>query len=134
MNSTFQPYLRKFILFFFNDILIYSKSLEEHAEHLTLTLQILQQHSLYVKLQKCSFPTTQVEYLGHVISGKGVATNPKTVQANVQWPIPKTVSKLRGFLGITGYYRRFVKDYAKICRALHDLLRKRFFPVVCNSY
>jgi hypothetical protein len=73
------------------------------------------------------FAANQVEYLGHVISGAGVATKPQNITAIVNWPTPKNVSKLRGFLGLTGYYRRFVKDYGQICRVLHDLLKKDAF-------
>jgi hypothetical protein len=127
MNTIFKDHLRKWILVFFDDILVYSKSLSEHLVHLKITLQILQQHSLFVKLPKCSFATAQVEYLGHIISGAGVATKPQNITAIVNWPMPKSVSKLRGFLGLTGYYRRFVKDYGRICRPLHDLLKKNSF-------
>lgn len=127
MNTIFKPHLRKFILVFFDDILVYSKNLDEHVKHLKITFQLLLQHSLFVKLSKCSFATLQVEYLGHVISGAGVATKPQNIAAIVNWPIPPNVSKLRGFLGLTGYYRRFVKDYGKICRPLHELLKKNSF-------
>ena len=105
MNTIFKPYLQKFILVFFDDILIYSKNLSEHRDHVKLILQILQQHSLHLKLSKCTFAVSKVEYLGHVISGAGVATKPQNIQAILEWPIPTTVSKLRGFLGLTSYYR-----------------------------
>lgn len=127
MNTIFKPHLRKFILVFFDDILIYSKSRDVHLEHLRIVFQILQQHSLFVKLSKCSFATAQVEYLGHVISGTGVATKPQNIEAITNWPLPQNVSKLRGFLGITGYYRRFDRGYGQICRPLHDLLKKNSF-------
>jgi hypothetical protein len=127
MNTIFQDHLREFILVFFDDILIYSKSMEQHMDHLKIVLQILQQHSLYLKLAKCTFAVPEVEYLGHVISGAGVATKPQNIKAILEWPVPKTISKLRGFLGLTGYYRRFVKGYGKICRPLHDLLKKKSF-------
>jgi len=127
MNTIFKPHLRKFILVFFDDILVYSKTLAEHVIHLKTAFQILQQNSLFVKLPKCEFATNKVEYLGHIISAEGVATKPQNVDAILNWPVPKTVSTLRGFLGLTGYYRRFVKDYGKICRPLHDLLKKNAF-------
>jgi hypothetical protein len=127
MNNIFKPHLREFILVFFDDILVYSKTYEDHIEHLTLVLQILKQHSLYAKLAKCTFAISQIEYLGHVISGAGVATKLENIKAIIEWPVPKIITKLRGFLGLTGYYRRFVKDYGKICRPLHDLLKKSAF-------
>lgn len=127
MNTIFKPHLRKFILVFFDDILVYSKNMDDHLKHLKIAFAILQEHSLFVKLPKCSFATPQVEYLGHVISAAGVATKPENIEAILNWPIPKTLTKLRGFLGLTGYYRRFVKDYGKICRPLHDLLKKNGF-------
>jgi len=92
MNTIFKPHLRKFILVFFDDILVYSATMEEHINHLRITFQILQQHSLFVKLCKCEFATTSVEYLGHIISAKGVATTPKNITAISQWPEPTTVS------------------------------------------
>lgn len=127
MNDIFKPYLRKFILVFFDDILVYSKNLTEHVQHLRIAFQLLQQHSLFVKLPKCEFATKKVEYLGHVISAQGVATKPQNIDAIVNWQIPKTVTKLRGFLGLTGYYRRFVKGYGTLCRPLQDLLKKNSF-------
>lgn len=124
MNTIFKPHLRSFILVFFDDILVFSKTMPEHIQHLDTVFSILKQNSLYVKLSKCSFATSQVEYLGHVISGKGVATKPQNIEAIQNWPRPQNVSKLRGFLGLTGYYRRFVRNYGQLCRPLHDLLKK----------
>jgi hypothetical protein len=127
MNTIFKDHLRCFIIVFFDDILIYSRNMIEHREHLRIVLDILKTNNLYLKLPKCTFAVPEVEYLGHVISGQGVATKPQNIQAILDWKIPQTVSKLRGFLGLTGYYRRFVKDYGKICRPLHDLLKKKAF-------
>lgn len=127
MNSIFGPYLRKFVLVFFDDILIYSKSLKEHMEHIEIVLKLLKENQLCAKLSKCVFAVQQVEYLGHVISADGVATDPQKIKAIVDWPIPDNVTKLRSFLGLAGYYRRFIKGYGVICRPLHDLLKKGQF-------
>lgn len=127
MNTIFKDHLRSFVLVFFDDILVFSKNMEEHLLHLNTVFSILKQHNLSVKLSKCSFATKQVEYLGHVISGEGVATKPQNIEAIQKWPTPHNVSKLRGFLGLTGYYRRFVKNYGQIARPLHELLKKDSF-------
>lgn len=127
MNEVFKPYMRKFVLVFFDDILIYSKSISEHLGHLKLVLQIMQDHTLYAKKSKCTFAVTQVEYLGHIISDKGVATDPAKIEAMKEWLVPKNVKQLRGFLGLTGYYRRFIKGYAVISKPLTVLLKKNSF-------
>lgn len=90
-------------------------------------LEILRKNQLFVKKSKCSFGQQQLEYLGHVITGDGVKADPKKIQAMVEWPTPKTIKQLRGFLGLTGYYRRFVKGYGDISRPLTQLLKKNSF-------
>ncbi|KAJ3709255.1 hypothetical protein LUZ61_012960 [Rhynchospora tenuis] len=127
MNSIFKPYLRKFILIFFDDILVFSTSLEEHKNHLATTLQILQKNQLFAKLSKCVIGATEVEYLGHIISENGVSIDPSKVVSMTDWPTPKTVKQLRGFLGLTGYYRKFIKGYGVLSRPLTDLLKKDAF-------
>ncbi|RVW71683.1 Transposon Ty3-I Gag-Pol polyprotein [Vitis vinifera] len=127
MNNIFQPYLRKFILVFFDDILIYSRSFSDHIHHLSIALQVLRENLLYAKSNKCFFGHSSIEYLGHVISSGGVYTDPQKVAAVRDWPTPITLKQLRGFLGLTGYYRRFVKDYGKIAKPLTDLLKKDIF-------
>ncbi|GJU71509.1 transposon ty3-I gag-pol polyprotein, partial [Tanacetum coccineum] len=127
MNDVFREYLRKFTLVFFDDILIYSKSLEDHIQHLSMVLSTMRKHGLFAKESKCVFGTTHVEYLGHVISAEGVATDPERIQAMQCWSTPTNIKQLRGFLGLTGYYRRFIKDFTSISRPLTQLLKKNSF-------
>ena len=123
MNKLFQPYLRKFIIVFFDDILLYSATLEDHIRHLELALDLLMANRFFVKMSKCVFCTNSVEYLGHVVSDGCLKVDPEKVQAMISWPKPKTLKQLRGFLGLTGYYRRFVKHYAFIAAPLTNMLR-----------
>ncbi|KAK1619178.1 hypothetical protein QYE76_024695 [Lolium multiflorum] len=124
MNKIFMPYLDKFVIVFIDDILIYSKNKAEHAEHLRLVLQTLREHQLYAKLSKCEFWLDQVEFLGHIISKDGIAVNPSKVAAVLEWEAPKTVKEIRGFLGMAGYYRRFIEGFSKIAGPMTKLLRK----------
>ena len=111
MNRVFKPYLDKFVVVFIDDILIYSKSHVEHGEHLRIVLQTLRTHQLYAKLSKCEFWLNSVSFLGHVISKEGVQVDPKKVEAVSNWPRPTNVTEIRCFLGMAGYYRRFVKYF-----------------------
>jgi len=125
MNSTLAPLLRKCVLVFFDDILVYSSSFEEHLSHLRQVLQLLAQDKWQVKLSKCSFAQQQLAYLGHIISGQGVATDPAKISAIVDWPVPPSIKELRSFLGLAGYYRKFVKHFAVIAKPLTSLLKKQ---------
>jgi hypothetical protein len=127
MNNIFSPYLRNFVLVFFDDILVYSTSLNEHSEHPRQVLQVLRSNCLFAKMSKCVFATDKVEYLGHIISAHGVATDPAKVAAIQPWVTPKSITQLRSFLGLTGYYRRFIQNYGLIYMPLHDLLKKDNF-------
>jgi Reverse transcriptase (RNA-dependent DNA polymerase)/RNase H-like domain found in reverse transcriptase/Integrase zinc binding domain/Retroviral aspartyl protease len=127
MNEVFRPLLRKFVVIFFDDILVYSCSLETHIDHLTQVLHILRSNQLVVKPSKCTFVVSQVAFLGHLISVSTVAADPDKLKAIADWPPPSNQRQLRGFLGLAGYYRRFVHRYASIAGPLTDLLAKDNF-------
>jgi len=120
MNAIFAKYLRKFVLVFMDDILVYSPTLQDHVEHLKLVFELLKEHQLVAKLSKCTFAQTQLEYLGHIISGQGVSTDPAKTRAMLEWPLPSNVTELRGFLGLTCYYRKFVRNYGLIANHSHS--------------
>jgi hypothetical protein len=124
MNRTLAPLLRKCALVFFDDILVYSSSYEEHLQHLQSVLQLLAANDWKIKLSKCEFAQPSVHYLGHVISAEGVATDESKISAVKEWPIPVDVKQLRSFLGLAGYYKKIVKNYASISQPLTVLLRK----------
>ena len=123
VNYYFQPYLNDFVSIYLDDIIIYSKTAEEHLEHLSKILKILKEKQLFGKLSKCDFFKTKIDFLGHVVSEKGVETNPEKVRAIQEWPEPTDLKTLLGLLGICGYYRRFIHKYAEIAKPLTDLLR-----------
>lgn len=122
-----KPYLRKYILVFLDDIFIYSKTLEDHTDHLKITLKTLRENQLHAKLSKCEFDTNKIEYLGHIISQEGIATDPNQIEAITKWPISKKVKQLREFLGLTGYNSKFVRNYGIISKPLTDQLRNDAF-------
>jgi hypothetical protein len=124
MNTVLAPLLRKCVLVFLDDILVYSPTLETHVRHLHQVLQLLQQHKLHAKLSKCTFAQLELSYLGHRISRTGVAIEQDKISKVQDWPIPLNVKELRGFLGLAGYYCKFVHNYGIITRPLTELLRK----------
>ncbi|KAL4025181.1 hypothetical protein IC575_013559 [Cucumis melo] len=127
MNNIFKPFLRKFVLVFFDDILVYSRSEEEHEFHMKKVLSLLRQNELYANQKKCHFAQKKIEYLGHVISGEGVAVDPEKIRSISKWPQPTNVKEIQGFLGLTGYYRRFVRNYGTIAAPLTQQLKKGGF-------
>ena len=127
MNSIFKPLLTKFVLVFFDDILIYSKSWKDHVKHVDRVLQLLEEKQLYAKICKCFFGVQEVEYMGHIISHEGVKVNPRKIKAIKEWKIPTSIKHLRGFLGLTGYYCKFVKNYGRIVAPLTTLFKKDAF-------
>jgi hypothetical protein len=127
MNDILGRYLHQFVLVFFDDILIYSSTWAEHLRHIHIVLDTLRQHQLRLKRSKCAFGVPTVSYLDHVVSADGVAMDCKKVQAVVDWSRPRTVRVLRGFLGLAGYYRRFIQGYGAIAAPLTRLLTKDGF-------
>jgi len=124
MNVTLAPGLRQFVIVFFDDILVYSQSFEEHVQHLRLVFQWLRADQWKLKLSKCSFAQESISYLRHVILAEGLATDPSKIQAVVDWPTPTSVKELRGFLGLAGYYRKFVRNFGIVAKTLTGLLKK----------
>jgi hypothetical protein len=124
MNKVIMEYLYKFVVVFIDDILVYSRSEEEHEEHLHLALQKLQENRLYAKLSKCEFWMKQVAFLGHVISKGGISMDPRKVQDVLSWNRPMSVGNIQSFLGLAGYYRRFIKVFSKISNPMPELLEK----------
>lgn len=124
MHRTFRMFLDKFVVVFIDDFLVYSKNSEAHEEHLRQVLSKLREHQLYAKLSKCEFWLEEVAFLGHVISKEGVSVDPAKMRAITEWPTPKSVSDIRSFLGLAGYYRRFVMDFSTISRPMTNLMKK----------
>jgi hypothetical protein len=123
MNSVFMPELDKFVVVFIDDILIYSKNEEEHAQHLRIVLLRLRQHQLYAKFSKCVFWLKEIQFLGHVLSAKGIAVDTSKVKDILEWKPPTTVHQVRSFLGMAGYYRRFIPDFSKLVKPITSLLK-----------
>ncbi|KAA0040400.1 ty3-gypsy retrotransposon protein [Cucumis melo var. makuwa] len=124
MNSVFREFLDTFVIVFIDDILIYSKTETEHEEHLRMVLQTLRDNKLYAKFSKCEFWLKQVSFLGHVVSKAGVSVDPAKIEAVTSWTRPSTVSKVRSFQGLVGYYRQFVENFSRIATPLTQLTKK----------
>jgi hypothetical protein len=124
MNSVFMTELDKFVVVFIDDILIYSKNEKEHAKHLRIVLQRLRDHKLYAKFSKCEFWLKSVKFLGHTISQDGISVDPSKVQEVMDWKPPKSVHQTRSFLGLAGYFRRFIPDFYRIAKPMTELLKK----------
>jgi hypothetical protein len=124
MNKVFMEYLDKFVMVFIDDILVYSRSEEGHEEHLRLALQKLWEHRLYAKLSKCEFWMKQVAFLGHVISKGGISIDPRKVEDVLSWNVPMSVGDIRSFLGLAGYYQKFIEGFSKISKPMTELLEE----------
>nr|XP_027186625.1 uncharacterized protein LOC113784598 [Cicer arietinum] len=124
MNRIFHPYLDSFVVVFIDDILVYSKTKEEHGEHLRIVLKTLKEKQLFAKLSKCEFWLEEVSFLGHIISKGGIAVDPTKVESVLEWKAPKSVTEIRSFLGLAGYYRRFIEGFSRLALPLTKLTRK----------
>ncbi|MFS8001318.1 putative nucleotidyltransferase, Ribonuclease H [Helianthus anomalus] len=124
MNRVCKPYLDRFVIVFLDDILIYSKSKADHARHLRLMLELLRGERLYAKFSKCEFWIIEVQFLGHIVSSQGIHVDPSKIEAVKNWCMPKSVSEIHSFLGLAGYYRRFIADFSKIVVPLTTLTQK----------
>ena len=124
MNRVFRPYLDKFVVVFIDDILVYSNSYLEHEQHLRQVLSTLREHQLYAKVSKCEFWLKEVVFLGHVISAQGILVDPRKVEVVLKWERPKNVTEIRSFLGLAGYYRRFIEGFSTIAIPMTRLTRK----------
>ncbi|GJX30039.1 putative reverse transcriptase domain-containing protein [Tanacetum coccineum] len=139
MNRVCRPYLDKFVIVFIDDILIYSKTQEEHVEHLRLVLELLKKENLYAKFSKCEFWLREVQFLGHVVNGNEIQVDPSKIKAVKNWKAPKTSTEVRSFLGIAGYYRRLMEKFSKIAKSLTILTQKTLpdipedFIVYCDA-
>jgi hypothetical protein len=125
MNSVFMLELEKFVVVFIDDILVYSKSGEEHVEHLRVVLTCLRDHQLYAKFSKCEFWLREVQFLGHVLLAEGVAVDPGKVKDILNWKPPISVHEVRSFLEMVGYYRRFIPDFSKVAKPITELLKNQ---------
>jgi hypothetical protein len=124
MNLVFMTELDKFVVVFIDDILIYYKNEKEHAKHLRIVLQHLRDHTLYAKFSKCEFWLKNVKFLGHTISQDAISVDPSKVQEVMDWKPPESVHQIRSFLGLVGYYRRFILDFSRIAEPMTELLKK----------
>ncbi|GJY01353.1 putative reverse transcriptase domain-containing protein [Tanacetum coccineum] len=125
MNRVCKPYLDKFVIVFIDDILIYSKNKQEHEEHLKIILELLKKEELYAKFSKCEFWIPKVQFLGHVIDNKGIHVDPAKIESVKDWASPKTPTEIRQFLGLAGYYRRFIEGFSKIAKPMTKLTQKK---------
>ena len=124
MNRVFHPYLDQFVIVFIDDILIYSRSKEEHSKYLCQILEMLRSEKLYAKFSKCEFWIRRVEFLGHIVSEEGIHVDPSKIKAIENWSAPKTPTEIRQFLGLAGYYRRFIQNFSRIAKPLTTLTQK----------
>ena len=123
-NHVFRPYVDQFVIVFIDDILVYSKDRENHDTHIRVVLETLRNERLYAKLRKCEFWLREVSFLGHRVSEEGIRVNPRKIEVIIEWKPPRDVTEVHSFLGLAGYYRRFVKGFSMIVAPMTRLLQK----------
>ena len=121
MNRMFAPHLHKFVVVYLDDILIFSTTPAEHLDHLRIVLDILRENEFYAKFAKCEFNKPEVKFLGHIVGREGIKVNPQKVAVVRDWPVPRTVTDVRQFLGLTNYFRKFIQGYSSMAAPLSDL-------------
>jgi len=124
MNHVLRSFIGKFVVVYFDDILIYSKSLDEHVEHIQSVLVVLREQKLYANLDKCTFCTDKVVFLGFVFSRHGVKVDEEKIKTVREWMPPQNASQVRSFLGLAGFYQRFVKDFSTVAAPINELTKK----------
>jgi hypothetical protein len=124
MNGVFREYLNNVVIVFLDDILIYSKSEEEHEQHLRMVLQVLREHQRYAKLSKFLFYQREIHYLGHIISKNGIVVDPEKIKSIEEWTTPRNVVEVRSFIGLEGYYKRFIEGFSQIVYPITSLKKK----------
>ena len=130
MNQVLKPVIGRFVVVYFKDILVYSRSNEEHLSHLREVLAVLQENKLYMKLKKCSFMTKKLLFLGFVVSGDGILVDEEKVKVIQEWPTPKTVTKVRSFHGLATFYQCFIRYFSRIFAPITECLKKERFHLV----
>ncbi|GJT98301.1 putative reverse transcriptase domain-containing protein [Tanacetum coccineum] len=125
MNRVCKPYLNKFVIVFIDDILIYSKNKQEHEENLKLILELLKKEELYAKFSKCEFWIPKVQFLGHMIDSEGIYVDPANIESVKDWASPKSPTEIHQFVGLAGYYRRFIDRFSKIAKPMTKLTQKK---------
>jgi hypothetical protein len=124
MNHALRAFIGRFVVFYFDDILVYSKDLNEHINHLQCALDVLRKESLYANLKKCAFCMEKVVFLGYVINAKGIEVDEEKVKAIKEWPTPKSITEVRSFHGLASFYRRFVKNFSTLVAPVTEIVKK----------
>ena len=124
MNHALRAFIGRFVIVYFDDILVYSKKLDEHINHLHCVLAVLRKEKLYANLKKCSFCMDKVVFLGYVVRAKGIEVDEEKVKAIKEWPTPKSITEVRSFHGLASFYCRFVKDFSTLAAPLTEIVKK----------
>ena len=127
MNQVLKPFIGHFVVVYFDDILVYSRDEQDYKRHLRQVFQVLREQKLYAKMEKCEFFTSQLTFLGYVVSAKGIQVDPSMVEAVQSWPVPKSVTEVRSFHGLISFYRRFIKDFSSLMAPITECMKRGSF-------